>query len=348
MSEFTLSSKMILRHSKKFTTRNVLFASNIRDYLPIILKTASTRFHTQQYHYWQNLRHHLGTRAVYSLVARSVDVQGCDTLVYFWSKNKLESQFQLQNLLSLLPIGCDIFIVGENRSGINSGILMFKKWMRFVKIDNARHSQLYHGYLKQQPNFNIKSFSNTYKFNNFIIHTLPGVFNRYGLDAGSNLLLSTFMTDINKYKIKGKVLDVGCGNGILSTILSKYSPNVSLWLCDVHAAAIKCSKDTLLTNGLKGKIFPSNIFSDVNDRFDLIISNPPFHEGIQNNFTNAYNIIHGSIKHLNYGGELRIVANSFLPYENFLNQTFGNYKIIAKNNRFKVYSAIRRDIIKHY
>ncbi|STL92575.1 ribosomal RNA small subunit methyltransferase C [Escherichia coli] len=62
----------------------------------------------------------MGDNARFSLVATANDVADCDTLIYYWPKNKPEAQFQLMNLLSLLPVGTDIFVVGENRSGVRS------------------------------------------------------------------------------------------------------------------------------------------------------------------------------------------------------------------------------------
>ncbi|WP_312722028.1 methyltransferase, partial [Escherichia sp. AM3] len=74
---------------------------------------------------------------------------------------------------------------------------------------------------------------------------------------------------------KGKVLDVGCGAGVLSTVLASHSPKVRLNLCDVSAPAVEASRATLAANGIEGDVFASNVFSDVTGRFDMIISNPP-------------------------------------------------------------------------
>lgn len=61
-------------------------------------------------------------------------------------------------------------------------------------------------------------------------------------------------------------------------------------------------------------MFASNVFSEVNGRFDMIISNPPFHDGLQTSQEAAQTLIRGAVRHLNSGGEPRIVANAFLPY----------------------------------
>ncbi|WP_239952977.1 16S rRNA (guanine(1207)-N(2))-methyltransferase RsmC [Pantoea sp. Z09] len=335
MSAFTPASEVILRHSDEFTARHVLFAGDMQDDLPAQLETASSRAHTQQYHHWQNLSRRLGERARYGLVATPEDVEGCDTLVYYWPKNKPEALFQLMNLLSLLPLGCDIFVVGENRSGVRSAEGMIEEWATLDKIDSARRCGFYHGRLDSQPTFDAESFRDSYDLDPLTICTLPGVFSRDDLDIGSALLLTTLAPHT-----KGKVLDIGCGAGVLSAVLANHSPKVRLTLCDVHAAAIEASKATLAINGFEGEVFPSNVFSDVTGRFDLILSNPPFHEGRETSLDAAQTLIRGAVKHLNTGGELRIVANAFLPYPQVLDETFGSHDVLAQNGRFKVYRAV--------
>lgn len=78
------------------------------------------------------------------------DVADCDTLIYYWPKNKPEAQFQLMNLLSLLPVGTDIFVVGENRSGVRSAEQMLADYAPLNKVDSARRCGLYFGRLEKQ------------------------------------------------------------------------------------------------------------------------------------------------------------------------------------------------------
>jgi 16S rRNA (guanine1207-N2)-methyltransferase len=136
------------------------------------------------------------------------------------------------------------------------------------------------------------------------------------------------------------VLDVGCGAGVLAAVLASHSPKVRLTLCDVSAPAVEASRATLAANGIEGDVFASNVFSEVNGRFDMIISNPPFHDGLQTSLEAAQTLIRGAVRHLNSGGELRIVANAFLPYPQVLDETFGFHEVIAQTGRFKVYRTI--------
>lgn len=335
MSAFTPASEVLLRHSDDFEASRILFAGDLQDDLPARLDTAASRVHTQQYHHWQVLSRLMDDRASYSLVADAAMVGDSNTLIYYWPKNKPEALFQLTNLLSLLPVGSDIFVVGENRSGVRSAEQMLEKYAPLTKIDSARRCGLYHGRLETVPVFDPESGWGEYQHEGLTIKTLPGVFSRDGLDVGSQLLLSTFTPHT-----KGKVLDVGCGTGVLSASLASHSPKVRLTLCDVSAPAVEASRATLTANGLEGEVIASDVFSAISGRFDMIISNPPFHDGMQTSLDAAQTLIRGAVSHLNIGGELRLVANAFLPYPRILDEAFGNHEVIAQTGRFKVYRAV--------
>ncbi|MBS1205555.1 MAG: rsmC [Proteobacteria bacterium] len=335
MSAFTPASEVLLRHSDDFETNRILFAGDLQDDLPARLETAESRAWTQQYHQWQTLSQQMGERACYSLVADNDTIGEVDTLIYYWPKNKPEAQFQLMNLLSLLPVGCDIFVVGENRSGVRSAEQMLAAYCPLNKIDSARRCGLYYGRLEKKSDFDANGFWGEYALGDLTIKTLPGVFSRDGLDVGSQLLLSTLTPHT-----KGKVLDVGCGAGVLAAVLASHSPKVRLTLCDVSAPAVEASRATLAANGFEGEVFASNVFSEVTGRFDMIISNPPFHDGLQTSLEAAQTLIRGAVRHLNSGGELRIVANAFLPYPEVLDQTFGFHEVLAQTGRFKVYRTV--------
>ncbi|ELX9059758.1 16S rRNA (guanine(1207)-N(2))-methyltransferase RsmC [Salmonella enterica] len=335
MSALTPASEVLLRHSDDFEQSRILFAGDLQDDLPARFECAASRAHTQQFHHWQVLSRQMGDNVRFSLVAQASDVADCDTLIYYWPKNKPEAQFQLMNILSLMPSGVDVFVVGENRSGVRSAEQMLADYAPLNKVDSARRCGLYHGRLEKQPRFSLESWWAEYSIDGLTIKTLPGVFSRDGLDVGSQLLLSTLTPHT-----KGKVLDVGCGAGVLSAALASHSPKVRLTLCDVSAPAVEASHATLAANGLEGEVFASNVFSEVKGRFDMIMSNPPFHDGMQTSLDAAQTLIRGAVRHLNSGGELRIVANAFLPYPKILDETFGFHDVIAQTGRFKVYRTV--------
>jgi len=341
MLTLTRASKMLLRHRNEFSQRSILFAGDLQDNLLAKFKTAKVQVHTSQYHYWQALKDTLGKNVQFSLLANKNTIIDCNTLLYFWPKSKQEAEFQLSNLLSLLAIGSDIFIIGENRSGIHSVEKMLTSMIKMRKIDSAYRCRLYYGRLDRQVKFDYNSWWHSYQVGDTIIKTLPGVFSRNHLDAGSQLLLSTF-----KPNLEGSVLDIASGSGVLATVLAKNSPKIKLILSDVSAAAIEASRATLSINNIKAKVIASNLYSDINSYFDLIISNPPFHERSQTRLRTTERLIREAKAYLNISGKLRIVANAFLPYSSMLDDTFGNHEILTQNSRFKVYQAILSRNIK--
>lgn len=335
MSALTPASEVMLRHHDEFTPRRVLFAGDVQDDLPGQFDAAEVRVLCGQYHHWQSLSRLLGEHAQYGLLAAADFVAPCDTLVYYWPKSKQEAQFQLFNLLSLLPCGTELFVVGENRSGVRSAENMLADYCPLMKIDSARRCGLYHGRLEKQPHFSLDEWWDSYQVDDIRVQTLPGVFSRDGLDSGSHLLLSVLPKDL-----KGKLLDVGCGAGVLASVIAKNSPKVKLTLSDVSMAAIESSRATLVANDLNGEVIASDVYSNITGRFEMIISNPPFHEGLQTSLYAAEVLIRGAAKHLQIGGTLHIVANAFLPYAALLDETFGSHEVLAQNGRFKVYRAV--------
>ncbi|WP_340614467.1 16S rRNA (guanine(1207)-N(2))-methyltransferase RsmC [Xenorhabdus thailandensis] len=337
MSVLTPASEVILRHHEQFRSHHLLFAGDLQDNLATEIEAASVRVHTTQYHHWQSLIRQLGDNVWFGLVADSEFIKGCDTLIYYWPKSKQEARFQLRNLFSILPPGTDIFIVGENRSGVRSIDKLMEGIATFRKIDTARRCSLFYGQLKGQVQFDQNNWWNSYQVEDIAVNTLPGVFSQDNLDIGSRLLLSTFDTPIS-----GSLLDMACGAGVLAAVLGKKNPDLSLTLSDVNAAAIVSSKATLQANKLKGNVVTSNVYSAIEEKFDWIISNPPFHDGLKTNLAAAENMIRMAPNYLKSGGKLRIVANAFLPYPNLLDNAFGSHEVIAQTGKFKVYQATKK------
>lgn len=327
----SLESEVLKRHLSLFENKSILLFGNVRDRFADVIasKTKSVAVFSSYFDYART----------FSTVEFGVEcTMSADLAVFFWTKNKQECQFQLLQWLSIAPIGQEMLIIGENRAGVRSVEKMLEPFGGIAKIDSARRCGLYHFSLEKQPDFDCKKFWKSYRLQpqDIAIFTLPAVFSSAELDNGSKLLLSTFE---NELQLKGKVLDLGCGAGVIGACLKKQFPQITLTLSDIHAMALASTQRTLDENQLEGTVIASDVFSDIDGKFDLIVSNPPFHDGIETAYQAVESLISQAKHHLNKGGELRIVANSFLPYPDLLDQAFGSHQVFVKSTKFKVYSA---------
>jgi len=261
-----------------------------------------------------------------------------DCLVLFLPKSRPLIEMVFAMLSQCLEPGASVYVVGANDAGIKSATKHVRAaFGEIVSSDAARHCTVYEAKKEVAgPEVTLASFEHSFTYEGMPLKSFPGVFGLGRVDDGSKLLLKGM-----NVPSKGRVLDVGCGDGFLGAVLKLKSPALVLECVDSSALALEATRLTLEANGLEAKIYPSDAFSAVQGEFDLIISNPPFHAGVHTEYRVAERIIRDSIAHLRVGGRLRLVANSFLPYERILAETFGEYKAIARTASFKVLEAVR-------
>ena len=122
------------------------------------------------------------------------------------------------------------------------------------------------------------------------------MFSKGGIDFGSNLLLK----NVNIENAK-KILDVGCGYGTIGLSLAATNNDIEVSMVDVNLRAIELSLRAAEYNSIKNvKIFESNMYEKIDEKFDLIITNPPIRAGKKI----VYGIILDSVNYLNDGGKL--------------------------------------------
>ena len=88
-------------------------------------------------------------------------------------------------------------------------------------------------------------------------------------------------------------------------------------------------------NGVVAHIFQSNIYENVSEKFDYIISNPPIRAGKKV----VHEIIEGAFDHLNQGGSLTIVIQKKQGAPSAkakMEDVFGNSEIIRKDKGYYI------------
>ncbi|UUM30169.1 16S rRNA (guanine(1207)-N(2))-methyltransferase RsmC [Vibrio japonicus] len=338
MSAYIAPSQIAERQLAYFEGKHVLVAGESEDLFPVELvkHCASVTVFTTNYGYYRQLQPYQQVKSVFG--AEFTEDTQADMVLLYWPKAKAEAEYLLAMLMAKLGADTEIVVVGENRSGVKSIEKMFKPYGPITKFDSARRCSFYWGQCQNPPqsfdmNQWFKSYAVNYKDCSLTIKSLPGVFSHGQFDTGSELLLDTLPP------LSGKVLDFGCGAGVIGSVMAMLNPSIELEMCDISALAIESSKKTLEANNLKGNVFASDVYSDTSDDYQFIISNPPFHSGLDTSYNATETLLELAPNYQKPRGELLIVANSFLKYQPIIEKSFGNCETLNKTNKFAIYHA---------
>jgi 16S rRNA (guanine1207-N2)-methyltransferase len=167
--------------------------------------------------------------------------------------------------------------------------------------------------------------------------SLPGVFSADRLDDGTRLLL-----DQLNLPQGATVLDFGCGSGVLG-ILTALMGAGSVDLVDIDLLAVASAQKNIAARQISNaRCLASDGLTPVEGRrYDFILSNPPFHAGKPVSYRVTEAFIAGSKRLLKKSGQLIIVANRFIPYQQSLKRHYRKVNRLAEDNRYQVLSAAR-------
>lgn len=337
-SKYQSASELMARHPELFTKKNLLIAGQLLDDAPIDIAQTTHQTLICTSHFGQYKRYQqqcLANTEVIFDATPQID-EGYDSLLFYIPKAKQEAAYWLSTLLPQLRPNADIFIVGENRGGVNAAPkLLAGLGLDCQKIDSARRCSLFHSELNPRPEaVDPKQWQTHFELaipqGQLKVSSMPGVFNHGALDQGTELLLAHLP------KLSGRGLDFGCGAGIIGAALAKQT-GAQMTLVDVSALALQSSEQTLELNGVTGEVMASDGLSQITGKFDFIVTNPPFHEGVKTQYETTESFLTQATQHLNKDGELWVVANSFLSYESILKNHFSHCQMVTDNRKYRIY-----------
>ena len=102
------------------------------------------------------------------------------------------------------------------------------------------------------------------------------------------------------------------------------------------------SRLTLAANGLQAEVIAGDGIDAAPKALSAILSNPPFHQGVHTHYQATEHLLRQAAQHLQQGGQLRLVANSFLKYPPLIEQHLGPCQTLAEANGFRIYRASKR------
>lgn len=164
----------------------------------------------------------------------------------------------------------------------------------------------------------------------FYFCTDNGVFSKRGLDFGTRNLINAIL----KENIHGDLLDLGCGYGVIGIILSSFF-NINVDMVDINLRAIHLAKMNQKKNDAKSiNIFDSDIYSNIDKKYDYIITNPPIRAGKDV----YYKFIIDAKDYLKDNGVLYFVINKDQGAKSIIKEVEKYYKVsvILKNKGFFV------------
>ena len=166
-------------------------------------------------------------------------------------------------------------------------------------------------------------------------------FSRRGLFSYNEIDVNSLILIENIPKIKGKLLDLGCGFGAIGIILAKINPYIYLTGCDINKIAIDMAKKNAALNGVDAKYFFSDCFEGVDGFFDAIVLNPPIHAGKEV----MYKMFEQAKQHLTQSGAFYIVIQKKHGAESclrFLQKKYDCCEIVYKKKG--VYVVVSRSV----
>ncbi|MER6470793.1 methyltransferase [Streptomyces collinus] len=168
-----------------------------------------------------------------------------------------------------------------------------------------------------------------------------GVFCADRLDIGTRF----FLRHLPAGPGAGRVVDLGCGNGVVGTAVALADPEAEVLFVDESFQAVASAEATYKANGVPGHAefrVGDGLAGVAPDSVDLVLNNPPFHSHQATTDATAWRMFTGAKRALRPGGELWVIGNRHLGYHVTLKRLFGNSRLVASDPKFVVLKAVKR------
>ncbi|MFP6654221.1 MAG: methyltransferase, partial [Myxococcota bacterium] len=259
----------------------------------------------------------------------------------------------LQHAWRILQPGGQLLLAGANVLGIVSAVKRLASQLEQAPIVVANRARARVVRFKkdqgvgpvfdESPGFAVQVVSIRNETSEFTIETLPGVFSAKRLDVGSQALLQV-LARYAGHKPPKRIVDLGCGTGVLGIAAATLWPETEVWLVDGDRRAVECAQKNIerlnLTDRCRVCWWDAKEPA-LDSRFDLALVNPPFHQrGMEVDFGPAmalFDSLHGWLRP---SRRALIVANRKLPYEVPL-ENLGELEILQSSGGYKLLSLKR-------
>ena len=321
----------LLRHPMLLTSNTTILGNEAQLSGPWLehVKTHNIKISTTDWLTAQAYREHISDDDI-AFGPTDVSTLKDKVVILLWPKSKVEG---LTLLTMLASVATSCYVVAANDAGGKSIKSATKEIANdCTKIDSARHCGFWSLDFKPTdvaPNWLKYARSFTADERSFL--TLPGVFGHGKLDKGTALLLENIPAPAH-----GRILDLGCGSGVIGLTMKVRNPKLDVILTDVDALALRSAELNSVRLGQTVEILASDGLEDVSGRFDYIFSNPPFHQGKRTDYDFALRLFRDARRQLTRDGQVWIVANRHLGYEEWAAESFNKVDVMVQAHGFKL------------
>ncbi|MFA5496425.1 MAG: methyltransferase [Porticoccaceae bacterium] len=263
-------------------------------------------------------------------------------LAYRLSKEKAVVHHIANQARSLLAAGGTLVLVGGKQEGIKTFAKTLGKALGSAAI-LEKHGTVYRAVITRGnadagplDDHDYSRLRTIFSVDGKPVCSKPGLFGWDRVDQGSALLadhLADFFATLPT--APQRLLDLGCGYGYLALAASRLG-HFHITATDNCAAAIRACQHNFERHGITGTVVADDSGETLPPGYDVILCNPPFHQGFQADRRLTETFVANCHRLLDRRGRALFVVNVFVPLESLADTHFAQGKVVLNNGRFKL------------
>ena len=298
---------------------------------------------TSIYHLLQDARDSLpeGALASYGVLAPR---EGFERVITRVPRSKEALRWRLRaSAAALIPDG-ELWLAGHQREGIKSALKVMKELVGETHtVHTKRRCRVLVARRRSEacvaPVLDDEARTLSYQFAGRTLNavSLPGVFAHGRLDEGTR----RFLTWAESQRFKGRVLDLGAGAGIIGLALATSERVKRVHMVDSAYVAFEAMRRSVAANTDITQSKISVQHADVSNTemggFDIIVTNPPFHDGREEDRQLIARFATAAARRMRPGGRFYAVCNTHLAYRDALKSAFTHVEVTWQDTRFRIW-----------
>lgn len=268
-----------------------------------------------------------------------------DRIVYRISKEKAVVHHIINNAARILAGGGQLTLVGHKNEGLNSysknTAALFGCQPQRLRDAKGYSTATFTRQSSLGQNLKDSDYScvraTVIAGDGQQFYSKPGIYGWQKIDRGSELLIDAIRDDFKDQAMTAtpSILDLGCGYGYLSVMIAQLT-GAKVVATDNNIAAISACEMNFSSHGISGEVIADDCGKSIGELFDLVVCNPPFHQGFETSHALTETFLREAVRHLKPGGIAYFVVNRFINIETGARRAFGKVEEIRSAQGFKV------------